>query len=476
MAERLPRTQQTVRIPLIGSTNLRATSTSKDQRYVNVFAETIQNAITGHKSLWCIKRPGLTQFSNPPGTTATGRGIYSWDGNLYSVFGDQLYRNTSSIQTLGTSSGIVCFAETSAIAATPYLFVNDGSKGYVVTTAGTVAEVTDADYNDTNLGNVVFFDGYTLVATSNGRIWNSANEDPTSWGASDFLNAQMYPDGLVAIVRQGTYLVALGQASTEFFYDNAGTSPGSFMAKTDQVALQVGCAGRDTVVQQENFLIWVARSNLGGYSVQKLDGLSNLNKISNSAIDRVLNSEETNISGAYAFAIRTGGHLFYVLTLPNADRTFVFDLDENNWTEWQSSTSGRFLYVASTQHNGIPMIQGASDGKVWEVDQGVYQDGSTAISVIIQTGLIDADTTQRKFCGRLELVGDEQTSASSVSVQYTNDDYQTLSTARTIDLSDSRPVLNHLGSFRRRGYKLTHTADTPLRLEALEMDLTLGSH
>jgi hypothetical protein len=83
---------------------------------------------------------------------------------------------------------------------------------------------------------------------------------------------------------------------------------------------------------------------------------------------------------------------------------------------------------------------------------------------------MDGGTRNLKRMNSMELVGDTNRTSANVSVRYTDDDYQTWSDARTVDLSD-RPILHNLGSFRKRAFELTHESDTPLRLNTIEVDV-----
>lgn len=477
MARPVEQESQVIRVPFIGIPTQRNTG-FKDQRYVNVVVEPLKNEKAGDTKFYLTRRVGLDYNIQPSGGAAVGRGVYSWNNNLYSVFGNKIYKNGSALSpTLASTTGLCDFTETSAIAATPYLAMNDGLSLYLIKSDDTVTTVSDLDYpTSLNLGQVLFFDGYIFVAQSNGRIWNSANEDPTSWNALSFINAQRFPDNLIAIARQNDIIVAFGEWSTEFFF-NAGTAaPASPLQRLDQGALQIGCASKDTLMQNENFVIWVARAQTGGYTVQKLDGITNLQRISDSPLERFLNAEGSSLTGAYSYAFRASGHFYYVLTLPTANRTFVYDIENDHWTEWQSGSSGRFSYVQATQHQGVEYIQHESNGKIYTVEQEVYTDDGTPIEILIQTNPVDFNTQNRKFYSRFELVGDQQDEDAFVYVQYTDDNYITYSYPRVLDLSAYRTRLVNLGTSRRRAWKITNNSNTPFRLEAYEVEFTLGEH
>jgi hypothetical protein len=62
-----------------------------------------------------------------------------------------------------------------------------------------------------------------------------------------------------------------------------------------------------------------------------------------------------------------------------------------------------------------------------------------------------------------------------LQISYSDDDYMTFSTPRSVDLSQSRPRLDRCGSFHRRAFKLSHVSNTSMRLEALEPQIEQGS-
>ena len=466
---------EVARTPFYGITTLRG-NTTKDQRYVNMFIERLENQDAGAARFFATKRPGYTLYSSV--AAGVGRGIYSWNGDLYSVVGNQVYKNGVVLSvTLTTSTGKVAFTETSGIAAVQRLAINAGGELYTIETSGTVTRVStvDADYPVTNnIGMVEFFDGYMIVATIDGKIYNSDNEAPNAWTPTAFVAAQKYPDKLVGIARNNDVLLAFGEWTTEQFYNGGAALPSSFLTRLDQGTFQVGCASKDSIVHQENYIIWVGASKTGGYTVQRLDGVAGLEKVSNDSVEKVLDLEETDISTCYAFPLRIMGHFYYILTLTRANRTFVYDIDENRWTEMQSGSSGHFIGLSAEQHVNVPLFQHESNGTIYQFDPEIYQDAGSSITCILQTAPIDRDTQHWKRCKRFEIFGDEQTTSCPLTVQYSDDNYKTFSTGRTMDMQ-YRSMLTNLGNYRRRAWKITHTANTPLRLEGFEEEFQEGS-
>ena len=114
---------ETIRIPSIGSLLYRGTAAAKDQRFVNGFFDVLKNPQTDKTYYYFNKRWGLTQTGGirPPAGNGTARGCYSWNGNLYSVYGTSIYSGTTDLGvTLTSSTGLCGFAEVRPGAGTVY--------------------------------------------------------------------------------------------------------------------------------------------------------------------------------------------------------------------------------------------------------------------------------------------------------------------------------------------------------------------
>ncbi len=92
----------------------------------------------------------------------------------------------------------------------------------------------------------------------------------------------------------------------------------------------------------------------------------------------------------------------------------------------------------------------------------------------IYTPNFDANVRRNKQLSAMEFIGD-QTPGSILEVSNSDDDYQTWSNFRLVDLSYKRPRLINCGTFRRRAYNFRHRSNTPLRLQAVELQYDLGT-
>jgi hypothetical protein len=182
--------------------------------------------------------------------------------------------------------------------------------------------------------------------------------------------------------------------------------------------------------------------------------------------------------------------LFYLFTLPTIGRTFVYDVDEKLWHEWSSIISSQinlssydnthvthttFGYNHSTDAGvGTIFVLSDTTGDIFYINPSNYTDNNSPIVVEARTNKLDFDTHNRKFISNLKVISDRYETQNIIGVSWSDDDYQTWSTNHIVDLTDDFPYLGRLGAFRRRAWRVTHTHNMPLRIEALELLMDLG--
>lgn len=451
----------TIRSPLAHSPTNRDATTSKDSKLVNCYLEMIKKDTPA-----IVKRAGL--LTNTTVAAGQGLGVYSWLGNLYEVRGTSLYKNGVSLGTVNGTGGQYYFAGTGNLTK---LVLKNTTNAYYVDTVGTLTAITDVNYPAVTVPGIVYMDGFIFVMTPTAEIHNSNLEDPATWNSLNFLTAETEPDGGVAIAKQLNYVVAFGQWTTEFFFDNANTT-GSPLAVTPNAFIKVGCASAYSVVSSDNNIIWMSQSLEKGREIHTLTGFQP-QKISTAYIDKILNAD--SLSSVYAFSFKTNGHYFYVLTLKSSNITLVYDFSTQQWHFWTSGVSDTyFKCISYTYQNGKDILQHESDGTTLEVSTTTYQDNGVQINTRIITDIMDGGSNKTKFMSRLEIIGDKI--SSTIQERHSDDDYQTFSSFRTIDLSTSRCQAYRYGKFRRRSFEFLHTDNTPLRLEWMELDIENGSN
>lgn len=518
------------RVPLGHNIGTRDGTLTKDAKLGNALIE-----IDKGESVSIIKRPGLSQYQAVG--SGVGLGVFGIEGHLFSVVGGEFYdngvakgtvddadeydwiasvdlsqiffknENKGYVYTIATGalldlSGTITTQSGTLVSGNPTVTLSASNSAiqigqvisgtgisagtYVLNIFGTTLTLSQnatlsttstltftTSYPGTTVSGACFVDGYYVVGTPEGLLYNSNVEDPTTWQAINYIGVVSDADKLVAINRTINYVVATGTQTTEFFYD-AGANPGSPFLPYQNSVLQFGCAAEDSLVQMDNTLIWVSTSRQKGRQVLALSGQTP-QIISNQYIERILNRVDNPNDNLYATSVKTAGHSLYLLACKSLGFTLVYDFAQHGWTYWTSSQNNKetwFQGLFYTKYNNMDMFQASDTGIVYQFDPDVYQDYGNPINVFCRTPLIDGGTNVRKFWSGAQVIGDKIDSYALL--RYTNDDYQTYSAWQNVNLNSSKAQVNRLGQGRRRSFDLLHSDNVPLRLEYLEVDVSQG--
>ena len=468
-------------IPFVGPPNQRGTGTT-DERYVNVLFELVLDPASNTKKIYCVKRPCLSNSTQPPAGAATGRGLYAWGatGKIYSVFANKIYSGTTDLgETLAASTGRVWWVERPPSTGAQNLIMSDGADNYNITTSDVITQIDatdDPDYPASNLGPIVYLDGYLLQALSNGRIYNSDINSAVAWTSTGFLTADTHGGALEAICIQKDQIIALTKNRIEFFFNN-GNPTGSPLLRIDQNTLLFGIAAKESLAWSGETIIFVsenASDGDGGRSVMMISSLGKVREISSSTINRFLAAEGTNISTCTAWMERVGGQLIYMLNLDGAERSFVYSVDTDMWSEAEIAAGGaKFNGIAATSLNGTIYVQDAANGRIYTMSPTVFQDSAANITVTLQDSRNNFGSTHQKFQPSHSILGD--TTTGNLTVAVSDNDFSSFTTVGTIDMSQDVKRLYRLGKFYNRSFRHTYTDNFSLRLQAYVPEIVEGS-
>ena len=233
------------------------------------------------------------------------------------------------------------------------------------------------------------------------------------------------------------------------------------------------------MAEVQNSTVFVGQTMDAGIGVYILSGAS-IEKISVPAVDRILKANNTTIGRGLVFY--SGGHTFYAIHYKDTDDCLVFDMTEKSWHVWNFPVYFSHIAEASNTNTGT-YYYGAGKYDVQMIAFGttIYQDsvynasGVRVVSAPIlrsQTDILDGGVTKRKFFRRAEAIGNKTT--GTLTLQYSDDDYNTWAGGRTVDLAASRSQMYGLGQSRRRAFRFTHQANQPFRLLSMELQYDIG--
>lgn len=293
-------------------------------------------------------------------------------GTLYAVNNAMV---VSVIGAIGTTSGDVSMADDGT-----FLVLVDGSKGYVYNMLIPAGLNVIVDGNFTTSPTTVTWQDAYFIVTSNSRQFQlsqiTPSVDPTVWPAIQIGFSASGAGALKAGKADHNILNLFGDSYTEFHQDTG--SPDLPYALIPGSAQEYGLAAPWSLTKFDNSLVGLFNSNQGGLNVSRLSGFS-LRKISDQDTDQLLDSY-TNVADAQGFSYTLNGHPFYILNLPTASATLVYDGFSNAWTEYQSS-SGRYWGNKFANFVGRLLVSDYQNGNIYQLNDTTYTDNGTSIAM-----------------------------------------------------------------------------------------------
>jgi hypothetical protein len=231
-------------------------------------------------------------------------------------------------------------------------------------------------------------DGYGIYPRQNTSLFYiSGLDDFSEVNASDFAQARVYPDNLVGAVSIHDELYLIGETTTEIWY-NTGNADFPFERKINLI-LNYGSEAPFTIQAGADNIIFMLGSNYdGGRVIVKIINYS-VTIVSTEPINEELRSYD-DVKDAFAFLLERNGHIFYVITFPANDRTWVYDITTNLWHEWRSLRTtdvlipnqtilGRFRGNCHTVFDGEDLIGDSRSGKIFKLSESSYKDDDDLI-------------------------------------------------------------------------------------------------
>jgi hypothetical protein len=492
--------EPSIRFPLASSYNERfslgktsAVTNSQDQRKINCQYDSADNPATGKQTLYLTKRPGVVvhQTTLNSSTVATSDvpylAIIPPGGSIGSIPWVFVFDGTntkaadgSSGATISTDSNYPKYVDKTLISGTETVVFQTGAKTFFASVVDSWTEITDSDFPLTPAGKIEFIDGYAFATQdTDSYVYNSDLNSISSWTPGNRIKKQIQQDFPIGQIRHGQTLLVFGTASVEGFY-NAGNPTGSPLKRIPQISdfrIGISTGGEGSVSKARHYYAslsgltyFVGREggSVAARGVYVFDG-ARFEKVSSVFVDKIL--VETGFSHIQAISYYGKNAIAIAIDEPTAStqRWLMFFPEHKAWFEW---TSTRFQPVGSgTYFVGLPNatarnlhffaarnIDAISYANTW-------QDGSTAYTMQTQFKLPDRGP-RRKSMRWAGVLADKASSTSNLSVEFSDDDYATWTTARDIDLSTDDKRIVRCGAYKDRAVRLSHSANSDCRIEA----------
>jgi len=359
-----------MRVPILGIGQVgkspNVTAQSRNNLYLDIQPQEDKSQVSLHS------RPGLSLFATFGDSPI--RGMLPVGSLLYVVHRGTFWEvNNSGTKTargtIGTSSGRVGLAANQG----GQVMLTDGAKGYIYTIATTtLAEIADADYNDTAT-TVVYHDGYFIVEKPNtAQFYISGADDGTAWDATDFATAEKSADNLVRVFDSTTEILLLGENSIEW-WNNTGAADFPYERLSGGVA-ELGLEAKWSVTRfgEAGIMMLAANRDQGQVKVIKIEGFQYVT-VSNPEIDTIFNRYTT--SDATAFSYVHEGHSFYQLNFPTDEKSWIYDGFTNLWSQVSyGANNERHRGEIGVNYLGQSYVTDYETGNLYRQESNLYAD------------------------------------------------------------------------------------------------------
>ena len=469
------------RINLSGGSYQAQSAAAAAQRCLNLYPEPLPQAESEPIQFVHYPTPGLNLWCN---LFQTVRYLYvTSQGHLIAVSG----QTVNLVKADGTSSllgriqsgsgpcrmqdnGLVCVVVDGSANGWYFTVPTDGGDGY-----GKVTEISDPAFYGANT--VTVLDTFFIFDDPQTNHWyvSPANYagNSTPFDSLYIASKTSYPDNVVGVTVLGQTIWIFGTQTTELWY-NSGAADFPFQ-RIPSIMADQGCEAPYSIATNYGQVFWVGRDRSGHARVYM--GEANETKpVSTFAIEQALNGYG-DLSGATGYTYQQDGHQFYVVTIPDTNKTWVFDAVTGLWHERCSYENGQEVRYR-------PNCFAAAYGKVFAGDYWygrVYEVRADAVTengapIKRQRAFPHLLTDGRRAIHRKFMLDMQNGAGQTVLVDWSDDRGATFGTPQTLQLGTSGnvwPTLWRLGMARDRVYRLTwiDSAATALMGAFLDADM-----
>jgi len=380
------------------------------QECINFYPEIDPTKQPGERGIVALyPTPGLvTEITFP--ITAEVRGMRALSGLQYAiaVCGNRVYRIDTSfaytqVGTLTTSTGPVSITDNQMTSGGLTAYIVDGVNRYyyvVSTNTFTTLPPSDGPWQGASVTDT--YDGYVLYNQVGTQNWSSTDLDSPLSTQAWFGTKNGSPDPIVSLIADHRQVFLLGEVTTEVWVDVGSQISGLLTFPFQRISgtsSQNGCGAAFSVARFAETFMFLSRDTLGTATIGQMVGYE-YKRLSTHAVENSLVG--IDVTDARAWSYQVEGHEFYVITFPNADLTWVYDLATQQWHKWLYWNSTTATYHRHRANCGIAfanknLVGDWENGKIYSLDFDQYTDAGAPIRRLRRAPHITTDLQRQYF-------------------------------------------------------------------------------
>lgn len=412
-------------IPFLGPSYQGRSQNVDATRCVNFFPE-VSNSPFAKSKITLVGCPGTSLFSAVGASPA--RAFHVFNGLLYVVSGNNLYAvdtngNVSSLlYSFATYTGRMSIVDngvaSAGVGGNQILFV-DGVYGYLYNSLSNTMLRSDKFTGANNQGPTAFVsnprmatyqDGYFIVTNGTMNACVSDLFSGSSWGGLTIAVASTAPDNIQVPYSLNEQAYMIKEYTTQIFF-NTGTATalGQAFANVQGALLDFGTPAPFSVARGVGSLFMLAstRGDNGPEfaGVVQLSGYQPI-PVSTDAINYRMS--QLYLYDAFGYCYSEAGHVFYVLTFPTSNATFVYDMMTKMWHERSSyqvsqpNMVNRHVSNCYARFAGYHIVGDWQTQNLYIMADNIYSDnGNPIVSFVIAPCVYDKDEMNNVFITKL---------------------------------------------------------------------------
>ena len=478
-----------MRVSLNGGAYQSGSLIASSQRCVNLYAENIPQAEGEPSRTTHYQTPGLRPL-HVLSNGAPVRGLYTAsNGDLYAVAGSSVYYLTPTyretvVGTLTTVAGPVSMTDN-----TLTLVIVDGSvRGANPTTydGGMQVDLSTRVASPMPTATAGFYGSDLVWYLGTFLVFNKPKTPQfyvsgslaVTFDPLDFANKSSAADYLVAAIPARGQLLLIGKETSEV-WTLSGASDFAFQQLQGAV-IEHGCMAVHSVAKSDGAVFFLSIDRQGRSIVLKAAGYS-ATRISTHAIENAI-AGYADASASRGYCRQERGHIFYVLTFPEA--TWVFDEATNLWHQWVSfgadGAEHRHRGDCFTYAYDTAIVGDYQTGALYALDTATFTDNGLPIRRIrsFPHMIDDAERlSYKRFVADIEVAtGPDAEPASLMQLRYSDDrgatyGHPVFQTMGLLGQTYTSVQFRRLGLARDRVFEVSWTSASKVSLNGAFIDV-----
>jgi hypothetical protein len=401
--------------------------------------------------------------------------LFAVCGSRLLYIDDRFERTTiGHLKTAGRKS--VSFADNGS-----QMLIVDGSPyGYVVDLETLELTTINEDYNFYGGSRVCLIDTYFVVAEPGSPVFRISAAGNATFDALDFAQKSGKSDPLVGAASTHRELWLIGEKSTEVWTNVGDVFPFQIV---NGAFIESGCVAPASIASHGNAILWLSKDDNGQAIVAMTEGYR-VRRVTTRAIEDKFTSM-AKINDAIGMVYQFKGHLFYALTFPSANQTWVYDLVEDMWHEevWSDGNGkeNRIRAAAIAFAFGRVMMMDRQNGRIYFMDESNSAAIGGPIKRLRSTPVISQEGLQiREPQLKVDIEVGSLPAGANLTLRHSGNYGKTWSDGVIRSLGgsgeyDKQIIFNNLGQGRNRVFEVSWDGEGPTALNNVSISPQLGA-